>query len=496
MKQSLELKFGQRLTMTPQLQQAIRLLQLSTVELQEEIQQALEENPLLEEQDDGVDEHDVHNDVDADLSPNRESDGDAIDADSESLPDTDVQVSDDAIAADNTSDVEWEDFELPYAQTRHNNEETSLEIDARSSAPTTLRDHLIWQMQMTPFSETDRTIAQAIIDSVDDDGYLTSSCDEIKHMLEDEVEVDGEEIEATLHQLQNFDPPGVCARDLKECLLLQLRQLENDSDTTIIAHRLVSDHLGLLGNRDYSQLKRLLKTDTNRLQLAIQLVQGLNPRPGSAIQPLPTKYITPDIIVKKINNVWYAELNGDALPPLRINRTYKSMIRRGDNSTDNKYIQDNLQEARWFIKSLRNRNETLLKVARVIVERQTDFFEHGEQAMKPMVLSDVAETLDMHESTISRATTHKYLLSPKGVFELKFFFSSHVNTADGGTCSSTAIRSLIKKLVETEPPTKPISDSKIAQLLDKQGIRVARRTVAKYREHMNIPPSNQRKTLS
>ncbi len=490
MKQSLELKFAQRLTMTPQLQQAIRLLQLSAIELQEEIQQALEENPLLEEQDDGVD------DDDAELSSNTESDNDAAESEPESLPETDIQFADDTVVADSMTGADWEDFELPYAPTRHNDEEPGFEVDARSSTPTTLRDHLLWQMHMTLFSETDRKIAQVIIDSVDDDGYLTSSCDEIKHMLEHEVEVDDEEIEATLHQIQNFDPPGVCARDLRECLLLQLRQLENNSDTAGIAQRLVSDHLGLLGTRDYSQLKRLLKTDTDRLQLAIQLVQGLNPRPGSAIQPKQTRYVIPDVIVKKIKNVWHSELNGETLAQLRINRTYKSMIRRGDNSTDNKYIQDHLQEARWFIKSLRNRNETLLKVARVIVERQSDFFEHGDERMKPMVLSDVAETLDMHESTISRATTQKYLLSPRGVFELKFFFSSHVNTADGGTCSSTVIRSLIKKLVATEPPTKPISDSKIAQLLDEQGIRVARRTVAKYREHMNIPPSNQRKSLS
>lgn len=493
MKQSLELKFAQRLTMTPQLQQAIRLLQLSAIELQEEIQQALEENPLLEEQDDGVDDH---NDIDAEPSSNAEPDTEAGESDSDSLPETDIQLSDDTIVSDSMTGVEWEEFELPYAPTRHNDEDTGLEIDARSSTPTTLRDHLLWQMHMTPFSETDRKIAHVIIDSVDDNGYLTSSREEIQDMLKDEVEVDAEEIEATLHQIQNFDPPGVCYRNLTECLLLQLRQLENDSDTADIAQRLVSHHLELLRNRDYSQLKRLLKADTDQLQLAIRLVQGLNPRPGSAIQPLPTQYVTPDIVVKKIKGVWRAELNGDALSQLRINRTYKSMIRRGDNSTDNKYIQDHLQEARWFIKSLRNRNETLLKVARVIVERQSDFFEHGEEAMKPMVLSDVAETLDMHESTISRATTQKYLLSPRGVFELKFFFSSHVNTADGGTCSSTAIRSLIKKLVETESPTKPISDSKIAQLLDKQGIQVARRTVAKYREHMNIPPSNQRKSLS
>ncbi len=482
--------------MTPQLQQAIRLLQLSAIELQEEIQQALEENPLLEEQDDGIDDSDTHNDADAGSSSDAESNTEAAESYSESLPETDIQLSSDAIASDSMTNVDWEEFELPYAPTRHNDDETGSEIDAQSSSPTTLRDHLLWQMHMTLFSETDRKIAQVIIDSVDDDGYLTSSYEEIKHMLKDEVEVDGEEIEATLHQIQNFDPPGVCARDLGECLLLQLRQLENSTNIADIAQRLVSDHLDLLGNRDYSQLKRLLKTDTDRLQLAIQLVQGLNPRPGSAIQPLQTKYVTPDIIVKKIKNVWHAELNGDALSQLRINRTYKSMIRRGDNSTENKYIQDHLQEARWFIKSLRNRNETLLKVARVIVERQSDFFEHGDEAMKPMVLSDVAETLDMHESTISRATTQKYLLSPRGVFELKFFFSSHVNTVDGGTCSSTAIRSLIKKLVETEPPTKPISDSKIAQLLDKKGIRVARRTVAKYREHMNIPPSNQRKSLA
>ncbi len=495
MKQSLELKFGQRLTMTPQLQQAIRLLQLSAIELHEEIQQALEENPLLEEQDDSADDLENQNGVDNELSSRPEPGADTSEADPDSLPETDIQLSDDAIVADNMAGAEWEEFELPYAPTRYNDEEAVVEIDARNSAPTTLREHLLWQMYMTPFSETDRHIAQVIIDSVDDDGYLTSTNEEIRHMLAEGVEVDDEEIDATLHQLQNFDPPGVCARDLRECLLLQLRLLADDSDTAGIANKLVSDHLGLLGNRDYSQLKRLLKTDTDHLQTAIQLVQGLNPRPGGIIQPHQPRYVTPDIIVKKIKNVWRAELNGDALSPLKINRTYKSMIRRGDTSTDNKYIQDHLQEARWFIKSLRNRNETLLKVARVIVERQSDFLEHGEQAMKPMVLSDVAETLDMHESTISRATTQKYLLCPRGVFELKFFFSSHVNTADGGTCSSTAIRSLIKKLVETEPPTKPISDSKIAQMLDKQGIRVARRTIAKYREHMNIPPSNQRKSL-
>ncbi len=493
MKQSLELKLGQRLTMTPQLQQAIRLLQLSALELHIEIQQALEENPLLEEYEEEVDGYESENGVDAGLD-SLNAGGNASDADS--LPDTDIKLSDESLIEESLPGMDWEEFDIPHAPTRHHSDDDSgFEIDARSSLPTTLRDHLRWQMHMIPFSDTDRKIAETVIDSIDDDGYLTSAVDEIINLLDDAAEVDLDEIEAVIHQVQNFDPAGVCARDLKECLLLQLRPFEDESPTVELARKIISDHLGLLGNRDFSQLKRLLKVDNDDLQLAIRLIQGFNPRPGSLIQPIQTKYVTPDIIVKKIKDVWQAELHTDVFPELRINRTYKSMIRRGDNSQENKYIQDQLQEARWFIKSLRNRSDTLIKVARVIVEKQNDFFEHGEEAMKPMVLSHVAEILSMHESTISRATTQKYLLCPRGVFELKFFFSSHVNTSDGGTCSSTAIRSLIKKFIETESPTKPISDSKIAQMLDKQGIRVARRTVAKYREHMNIPPSNQRKAL-
>jgi len=308
------------------------------------------------------------------------------------------------------------------------------------------------------------------------------------------VEID--EIEAVLHQIQNYDPLGVGSRDLAECLRLQMKVLPSDTPGLKAATELATpQNLALLAGRDYTQLRRQLKLSAEDLQQVINLIQGLNPRPGNSVTSSQASYVVPDIIVKKIRGVWRADLNSDVSPNLRINRHYEKMIHRGDSSADNRYLQDQLQQARWFIKSLNSRNETLLKVARTIVDRQRAFFDHGAEAMKPLVLHDVAETVSMHESTISRVTTSKYMLTPRGIFELKYFFSSHVSTADGGTCSATAIRSIIKKLVECETPTKPISDSTIAEILSEQGINVARRTVAKYRESMSIPPSNQRKSL-
>ncbi|MDH3379494.1 MAG: RNA polymerase factor sigma-54 [Gammaproteobacteria bacterium] len=488
MKQSLELKFGQRLTMTPQLQQAIRLLQLSALELEMEIREALETNPLLEE-----------NETEQDEQDDGETGGEAVNGnDEQPVRDSDLELTDGAALAE-TSDLptDWaEEFETPIvSNVRNSTDDLSFDYDGRNSSPITLRDHLEWQYRMTPCSETDRAIGQAIVDSLSDDGYLTCDLADIQQALAEDIEVELDEIEAMLHLIQNFDPSGVGARDLSECLVIQLRQMPANTPGLTLAMEIATHHLAALGKRDFAQLKRAIKATDTELQEAITLIQSLNPRPGSQIDSAQASYVVPDIVVKKIGDIWHAELNADTSPALRINRTYQSMIRRGDTSVDNRYIQDQLQEARWFIKSLHNRNETLLRVARAIVERQTEFLEKGDEAMKPMVLSDIAEALSMHESTISRATTQKYMLTPRGIFELKYFFSSRVSTVDGGTCSSTVIRSLIKKLVDTEPPTRPISDSQIAKLLADKGFTVARRTVAKYRENMHIPPSNQRKSL-
>ena len=498
MKQSLDLRLGQHLTITPQLQQAIRLLQLSTVELQQEIREALDTNPLLEETGD-----------DADARSDDGANGEET-AVAESTPETDSGSSDsddpadldiDANGAESAADGEWEEtYDSGVVTPRSDGERP--DIDARNSRPQTLRDHLLWQMQMTSFSETDRRIAEAFIDAVSEDGYITSKLEEVQQILAREsdgaapLEVEVDEIEAVLHQIQNFDPIGIGARDLAECLRLQLKALP--PDTASLAETLelaTTEHLALLGARDYNQLRRQMKMTPEALHQAVQLIQRLNPRPGGTVHSTTSNYIAPDIIVRKFRGVWRADLNGEVAPRLRINALYERMIQRGDSSADNRYLQDQLQQARWFIKSLTSRNETLLKVARTIVDRQRAFFDHGPEAMKPLVLHDIAESVSMHESTISRVTTNKYMLTPRGIFELKYFFSSHVGTADGGACSATAIRSMIKKLIEGEPTTRPISDSKIAEILGGQGIHVARRTVAKYREAISIPPSNQRKSI-
>jgi RNA polymerase sigma-54 factor len=498
MKQSLDLKLGQHLTITPQLQQAIRLLQLSSIELQQEIQEALESNPLLEENEREDETPEAKNETELSASDsadaNGEDSGESSYDEADTLPATDSDTGPDA-----DSDADWDEtFEPMTAPTasRSASDDDYPDIDARNSPPQTLRDHLLWQMQMTPFSDTDKQIALALIDAVNEDGYLSCKLEEIQQALGKNHAIEMDEIEAVLHQIQNYDPLGVGARDLAECLRLQMKVLAPDLPDLKAAMQLATPaNLALLAGRDYAQLRRDLKLTAEELQQALQLIQGLNPRPGNSVTSSQAGYVVPDIIVRKFRGVWRAELNPDVSPRLRINRQYEKMIHRGDSSADNRYLQDQLQQARWFIKSLTSRNETLLKVARTIVDRQRAFFDHGAEAMKPLVLHDVAETVSMHESTISRVTTNKYMLTPRGIFELKYFFSSHVTTADGGTCSATAIRSIIKKLVECETPTKPISDSKIAEILAEQGINVARRTVAKYRESMSIPPSNQRKSL-
>jgi RNA polymerase sigma-54 factor len=509
MKQSLDLRLGQHLTITPQLQQAIRLLQLSSIELQQEIQDALESNPLLEENEDESSEPRADGETDSDTTDSSD-DMDATAADGESdVMDIDMERT--SLEDGIETDGEWDDgFEFSATAGTHTDDDSFRDIDARNSRPQTLRDHLHWQMQMTPFSSTDRQIALALIDAINEDGYLSCALDEIQHMLgatngagngsEDRhapVQVGIDEIEAVLHQIQNFDPVGIGARNLGECLKLQLKSC--DPDTPFLDEALLiatPEGLASLANRDYPQLRRLLKMSSDDLLQAVQLIQSLNPRPGNAVAATHASYVTPDIVVRKFKGVWRADLNGEVSPRLRINHMYEKLIHRGDSSADNQYLRDQLQQARWFIKSLQSRNETLLKVSRTIVDRQRAFFDHGPEAMKPLVLHDIAATVGMHESTISRVTTNKYMLTPRGIFELKYFFSSHVTTADGGTCSATAIRSLIKKIVESETPAKPVSDSKITEMLGQQGINVARRTIAKYRESMNIPPSNQRKALT
>lgn len=498
MKQSLDLKLGQHLTITPQLQQAIRLLQLSSIELQQEIQEALESNPLLEENEREDEAAEVKNEADTTTSENLNGDDTASYDETDTLSTTDSGPDIDTGPGED-SDTDWADgFESMTAPTgsRSASDDDFPDIDARNSPPQTLRDHLLWQMQMTPFSDNDKQIALALIDAINEDGYLSCKLEEIQQALGKHLHIEIDEIQAVLHQIQNYDPIGVGARDLAECLQMQIKLLAPETPGLKAASDLATaQNLALLAGRDYSQLRRHLKLSAEDLQQVIQLIQSLNPRPGNSVTTSQASYIVPDIIVKKIRGVWRADLNPDVSPKLRINRHYEKMIHRGDSSSDNRYLQDQLQQARWFIKSLTSRNETLLKVARTIVDRQRAFFDHGAEAMKPLVLHDVAETVSMHESTISRVTTNKYMLTPRGIFELKYFFSSHVSTADGGTCSATAIRSIIKKLVECEAPTRPISDSKIAEILSEQGINVARRTVAKYRESMNIPPSNQRKSL-
>ncbi|MEQ8314372.1 MAG: RNA polymerase factor sigma-54 [Gammaproteobacteria bacterium] len=497
MKLSLQLKLGQQLTMTPQLQQAIRLLQLSTLDLQQEIHEALESNPMLEMEEDGEDS-DAGESPDQ-LNGNDEAASTSQNSEKSQSADSNDDNWQDQIPNDLSVDSNWDDV-YPSSSSSSSNSYDGDHIDyeSRNSADETLQDHLMWQLNLTPMSETDEAIGMAIIDAIDANGMLTVDIESIHSGFDsDEVELD--EVEAVLHRIQQFDPVGVGYRNLKECLMIQLNQLEEADDGNILgnAKLVVSEHLDLLGHRDYAQLMRKTKLKEPELREIISLIESLDPRPGSNIAPASTTYIVPDVIVTKQPETgkWKVELNPETAPKIRINANYAALVKRADSSEDNSYLKDNLQEARWFLKSLQSRNETLMKVATRIVEHQRDFLEYGEEAMKPLVLHDIAEAVSMHESTISRVTTQKYMHTPRGIFELKYFFSSHVSTAGGGECSSTAIRAIIKKLIAAENARKPLSDSKITKLLEEQGINVARRTIAKYRESLSIPPSNERKRL-
>ena len=492
MKPSLQLKFSQQLTMTPQLQQAIKLLQLSTLDLQQEIQEALDSNPLLEVEE-GNDEPQVEkNNIDSDDSVTEASataSSDTLEA-GDALEKNDLP---DELPIDSTWDEYYSASSAP-APGPSNDDEQIFQGETTED----IQEHLSWQMRLTHFSDTDRAIATAIIDSIDESGYLTVTLEDIldavnSEDMEEPIEMD--EIECVLKRIQMFDPIGSGSRSPQECLMVQLRQFSEDTPWLNEAKQLIEEYSDLLSSKDYRTLMRKSRLKEDQLREAMRLLQTLNPRPGSALVTKEPEYVIPDVSVAKKNGRWVVELNPDSLPKLSVNQQYAAMSRRAKNSSDSQFIRSHMQEAKWFIKSLESRNETLMKVANCIVQQQMGFFEHGPEMMKPMVLNDVAEMVDMHESTISRVTTQKYMHTPRGIFELKYFFSSHVATDSGGECSSTAIRALIKKLVAAGKPSKPLSDSKIASLLAEQGIKVARRTIAKYRESLSIPPSNQRKSL-
>ncbi|WP_234284484.1 RNA polymerase factor sigma-54 [Escherichia coli] len=476
MKQGLQLRLSQQLAMTPQLQQAIRLLQLSTLELQQELQQALESNPLLEQ-------IDTHEEIDT-----RET------QDSETL-DTADALEQKEMPEELPLDASWDTIYTAGTPSGTSGDYIDDELPVYQGETTqTLQDYLMWQVELTPFSDTDRAIATSIVDAVDDTGYLTVPLEDILESMGDE-EIDIDEVEAVLKRIQRFDPVGVAAKDLRDCLLIQLSQFDKTTPWLEEARLIISDHLDLLANHDFRTLMRVTRLKEDVLKEGVNLIQSLDPRPGQSIQTGEPEYVIPDVLVRKHNGHWTVELNSDSIPRLQINQHYASMCNNARNDGDSQFIRSNLQDAKWLIKSLESRNDTLLRVSRCIVEQQQAFFEQGEEYMKPMVLADIAQAVEMHESTISRVTTQKYLHSPRGIFELKYFFSSHVNTEGGGEASSTAIRALVKKLIAAENPAKPLSDSKLTSLLSEQGIMVARRTVAKYRESLSIPPSNQRKQL-
>ncbi|HBN6054176.1 TPA: RNA polymerase factor sigma-54 [Escherichia coli] len=476
MKQGLQLRLSQQLAMTPQLQQAIRLLQLSTLELQQELQQALESNPLLEQ-------IDTHEEIDT-----RET------QDSETL-DTADALEQKEMPEELPLDASWDTIYTAGTPSGTSGDYIDDELPVYQGETTqTLQDYLMWQVELIPFSDTDRAIATSIVDAVDETGYLTVPLEDILESIGDE-EIDIDEVEAVLKRIQRFDPVGVAAKDLRDCLLIQLSQFDKTTPWLEEARLIISDHLDLLANHDFRTLMRVTRLKEDVLKEAVNLIQSLDPRPGQSIQTGEPEYVIPDVLVRKHNGHWTVELNSDSIPRLQINQHYASMCNNARNDGDSQFIRSNLQDAKWLIKSLESRNDTLLRVSRCIVEQQQAFFEQGEEYMKPMVLADIAQAVEMHESTISRVTTQKYLHSPRGIFELKYFFSSHVNTEGGGEASSTAIRALVKKLIAAENPAKPLSDSKLTSLLSEQGIMVARRTVAKYRESLSIPPSNQRKQL-
>ncbi len=476
-KHGLNIGLGQSLTMTPQLQQAIRLLQLSTIELEQEIQEAVDSNPLLEVKSDQLEQSLVENNS-------------KIKSDPQDI------VSD--IPSDMDIDVNWNEIYSDYSKSSSSNETSITTVLEKTHAVSEdLQSYLRWQISLSQLSEIDKVIANVIIDAIDEKGYLTTSIASLYDLLKEDLLLDNnDEIESILAYIQHLDPLGVGARSLGECLAIQLKYYYKNNDLAQKSAKLLKERPELLEIKNHSLLKKKLKLTTKDFSKLIILLRTLVPYPGSCFESSSTEYIKPDVYVKKHNGQWRVTLNDQISPNLQINNFYADLLIKKGKESDIKYLKNNLQQANWLIKSLQSRNHTILKVTELIVEYQKAFLEYGEQAMKPMILRDIAERLGMHESSISRATTRKYLHTPRGIFELKYFFSSQVATESGGGCSSTAIQSMIKKLIDAEDLKKPLSDNKLALLLKEQGIKVARRTVAKYREALNIPASHERKAMA
>lgn len=489
MKHSLQLKLSQHLTLTPQLQQSIRLLQLSTLELNQEIEHLLQDNPLLEriEADDGFPGAEG-------LAP-PEPDH-PIEANTHGAEEGATQPQDSETAAGETPAEDNFDDHWDESHTSHGSKDDGDEPDFRQLAAesTTLRQHLLWQLGMTQMPDRDKRIVSLLVDALDEAGYMTQDLDELVTLLPPELEIEPIELQIALKHLQHFDPPGVGARNLAECLALQLEAMDQGTPYRDEALTVVRTQLDALASRDYAKLKKMLRCGDDDLREIQSLITHLNPRPGSEFATNEARYVVADVIVRKIKGMWIASLNPDAMPKLRINRLYADILQRSrDNASASLVTQ--LQEAKWLIKNVQQRFDTILRVSQAIVDRQRHFFEHGEVAMRPLVLREIADAVDLHESTVSRVTSQKYMHTPRGIYELKYFFGSHVATEAGGACSATAIRALIKQLVGAENPKKPLSDSQIADLLSQQGIVVARRTIAKYRESLQIPPVSLRKSL-
>ena len=485
MKPALQLKLSQHLALTPQLQQSIKLLQLSTLEMNQEIERYLLENPLLEREDEGDSWSPARS---TEAAPGETREAPAEREEGESDRDTAVEAPEPPPGGD---DDRWASDAGTFTGAGRDEDDDSDGHDVHAGT-TSLRDHLVWQLGMTQLSERDRSLVRFLIEALDDDGYLTTPLEELWQTLPPEYEIEPEELEIALHHIQHFDPTGVGARDPRECLTLQLKARESDYDRDL-ALAIVDKHLDLLAARDFVKLRRLLNVDDEDLRAAHALIVGLDPRPGARFAPLDTRYIVPDVMVKKLKGKWTAYINPDAYPRLRVNRLYAEILAKQRRGNGN--LSGQLQEARWLIKNVQQRFETIQRVTQTIVDRQRQFFEHGEVAMRPLMLREIADILGLHESTVSRVTSQKYMATPRGIFELKYFFGSHVATDTGGACSATAIRALIKQLIGNEDGKKPLSDSQISEILSQQGIVVARRTVAKYREALNIPPVNLRKTL-
>ena len=482
MKQALQLRLSQHLTLTPQLQQSIRLLQLSTLELNQELEKFLAENPLLERED-------AETDAQPAAATFARVDGEGETAPAAATP-ADPQAAE--TSPEKQAEIDWYADAPATGGARDDGDDADFPQIAAESP--NLREHLLSQLALTMLEPRDRSLVALLIDALDEDGYLTMPLEELAQLIPPEHAVEPEELQIALKHLQNCDPTGVGARNAQECLELQLHAHPPGTPGLPMALAIVRQHLPLLAARDFVRLKKALGCSDDQLRQAQQLIQHLNPHPGAAYAVVETRYVVPDVVVRKEKGVWIASLNQDAMPRLRVNRMYADILQNTRGASGSQLSQQ-LQEARWLIKNVQQRFETILRVSQAIVDRQRHFFEHGEVAMRPLVLREIAETLGLHESTVSRVTTQKFMLTPRGIFELKYFFGSHVATEAGGACSATAIRALIRQLVAAEDAKKPLSDSKISQILGQQGIVVARRTIAKYRESLHIPPVNLRKSL-